>query len=233
VVARAFLLWYNNLMNCSIEGCNSKVYARGWCRKHYRHVIEGGHAQPLPVVSDICECGKSISQHARSSGLCRDCYYTKWLSENKEEQIQYKKEYNSKNKEKISAQIRKWRNDNRDKQNAYYAEKRKDPLYRLAHNLRSRLYDFLSGKIKHKNTEDLTGCSFEELQKHLEAQFQPDMTWENYGSYWSVDHIVPFASITTDDKIGLEQICHYSNLRPLTIERNNSKATEDKKWKKA
>lgn len=218
-------------MSCSVQNCSSKVYARSWCRKHYRHVTEGGHPEPLPVPPSNCNCGKSLSTKATSSGLCRECYYTKWTHENKEDQLLYKKEYRTSNKEKINKQARKWRQDNKESQNNWYAVKRKDPLYKLAHNLRSRLYDFLSGRIKHKNTETLTGCSFEELKKHLEGQFQPNMTWDNYGSYWSVDHIEPFNSITPDDKIGIERICHYSNLKPLTIEANCSKATEDKKWK--
>lgn len=218
-------------MCCSIEGCSTKIYARGWCRKHYRHVVEGGYSQPLPVTSNICQCGKPAPKVSGSSGLCRECYYSKWTSENKDSQINYKKEYSLKNKAKLSQQTKAWRENNRDKHNAWYAEKRKDPLYRLAHNLRSRLYDFLSGRIKHKNTESLTGCSFEELKKHLEAQFEPGMTWDNYGSYWSVDHKEPFISIDPNDKIALERITNFSNLKPLTIEENSRKASKDKKWK--
>ena len=219
-------------MCCSIEGCSSKIYARGWCRKHYRHVVEGGHSQPLPLHKAICKCGEALSTKAGSSGMCRTCYYKIWKAQNLDSQTSYHKEYNQQNKEKISQQQKTWREENRDKQNAWYAEKRKDPLYRLAHNLRSRLYDFLKGRIKHKNTETLTGCSFEELKKHLESQFELGMTWDNYGSYWSVDHKEPFISIDPDDRIAIERITHFSNLKPLTIDENSRKATKDKRWKR-
>jgi hypothetical protein len=219
-------------MSCSIEGCSAKVYARGWCRKHYRHVVEGGHTKPLPILKDICQCGSKIVAKAGSSGLCRDCYFKIWKENNSENQLIYHKKYRQNNKTKISKQVRNWRENNKDKEKAWYAEKRKDPIYRLAHNLRSRLYDFLKGKIKHKNTESLTGCSFEELKKHLESQFEPEMNWENYGSYWSVDHKEPFISIDPNDKIAIERITHYSNLKPLTIDENSRKASKDKKWKK-
>jgi hypothetical protein len=219
-------------MGCSIKDCQGKLYARGWCRKHYRHVIEGGHDHPLPTTSTICSCGTQIKQKAGSSNLCRKCYYRQWKAYNLKEQQAYHKQYRESNKEVITAQVKAWRSNNKDKNNAWYAEKRKDPLYRLAHNLRSRLYDFLKGKIKHKNTESLTGCSFEELKKHLESQFQPGMTWDNYGSYWSVDHKEPFISIDPNDKIDIERICHYSNLKPETISENSRKAAKDKKWKK-
>ena len=216
-------------MSCSIKDCNGKHYARGWCRKHYRHVVEGGHSEPLPVIPSKCKCGNALSVKAGSSGLCRGCYYSEWALNNKDSQTSYKKEYRIKNKDKIAAQVKAWRSNNKESQNAWYAEKRKDPLYRLAHNLRSRLYDFLKGKIKHKNTESLTGCSFEDLKKYLESQFEPGMTWENYGSYWSVDHKEPFISIDPNDKIAIERITHYSNLRPLLIEENSRKATKDKR----
>lgn len=219
-------------MNCSIENCENKVYAKGWCRRHYRHVVEGGHDKPLPVISNQCSCGKTIAKKAGSSALCRECYYQKWLKENKHNKITYQKQYREANKEKIKQQIREWSKNNKDKINNYYSKRRKDPRYRLIHNLRSRLYDFLSGKIKHKKTEELVGCSFEELKKHLESKFQPGMSWDNYGSYWCIDHIKPYSSIAPNDKIGIEQISHFSNLRPLTIKDNCQKAIKDKMWKK-
>ena len=30
-----------------------------------------------------------------------------------------------------------------------------------------------------------------QLQKHLEGLFEPEMTWDNYGAEWHIDHIVP------------------------------------------
>jgi hypothetical protein len=219
-------------MNCSVQNCDKKIYAKGWCRQHYRHVVEGGHEQPLPVPPSNCQCGKPLSTKASSKDMCRNCYYLNWFANNVDSQKVYKSRYRLENKEKLKKQQSDWRKNNRHKQNAWYAKKRKDPQYRLAHNLRSRLYDFLKGRTKHKSTEELTGCSFEELKKHLESQFTINMTWENYGSYWSVDHIVPLISIDLDDKIGLEQLSHYSNLRPVTIAENSSKAAQDKLCKK-
>ena len=32
-----------------------------------------------------------------------------------------------------------------------------------------------------------------QLQKHLEGLFEPEMTWDNYGAEWHIDHIVPCA----------------------------------------
>lgn len=219
-------------MNCSISNCENKIYARGWCRRHYRHVVEGGHKEPLTIHSICLTCQAKFEPTAKSSGFCSKCYHEQWAIENASALKQYKKEYRKTNKVKISRQIKTWRQNNKEEQNAYYAEKRKDPQYRIAHNIRSRLYDALAGRTKHASTEQLTQCSFEYLCKYLEDQFEEAMTWDNYGSYWVVDHKIPLISVDLSDPLELERVCHYSNLRPLTAIMNSSKATEDKLWKK-
>lgn len=219
-------------MNCSIMGCENAVYARNWCRRHYRHVMEGGHKEPLAIRSTCTICNAEFEPTAKSSGLCKKCYRQQWCAENAASLQEYKKEYRELNKDKISQQVKTWRQNNKERVNTYYAERRKDPHYRIAHNLRSRIYDALAGKVKHANTEKLTGCSFEELYKHLESQFEEGMNWDNYGSYWVVDHKIPLISVDLTDPAALEKVCHYSNLRPLTAIMNSSKATEDKLWKK-
>ena len=47
----------------------------------------------------------------------------------------------------------------------------------------------------------LVGYSFDELASHLESQFEPGMSWENYGA-WHVDHIIArrlFTYFVADD----------------------------------
>ena len=45
-------------------------------------------------------------------------------------------------------------------------------------------------KAGHK-WEELAGYTGEELVKHLQNQFTEGISWENYGSVWHVDHIIP------------------------------------------
>ena len=213
---------------CSVDRCDNTIYARGWCRKHYRHVVESGHEHPLPVPPDACECGASITKSAISSGFCRSCYMVNWANKYKDKLNKYNSEYRQKNRERIAESVKNWRSNNRSQQNDYYAKKRKNPQFRLAHNLRSRLYDFLQGKIKHKCTKELVGCSWIEFVSYIESQFDSCMSWDNYGTYWSIDHIKPLIAFDLTDPTQLEEACNFKNLRPITITENCSKATKDK-----
>lgn len=41
------------------------------------------------------------------------------------------------------------------------------------------------------------------------------MSWENRGSVWEIDHIVPFHRVDLSDPEVQRKVCHYTNLRPL------------------
>ena len=103
-----------------------------------------------------------------------------------------------------------------------------DPQYRIARCLRSRLNSLLRGVVGSRSSavRDL-GCSLAELVKHLEAQFEPWMTWQNHGNkagdWWSIDHIRPLASFDLTDPEQQRAACHYTNLQPMRHTENVSK----------
>jgi len=70
----------------------------------------------------------------------------------------------------------------------------------------------------------LIGCDVPTARQHLEAQFEPWMTWENYGrgkGKWTIDHIIRVASIDIFDEDEVKRIFHYSNMRPLCFIKNS------------
>ena len=101
-------------------------------------------------------------------------------------------------------------------------EQMKDPAFRMARNLRNRIWYALDGRAASRRTLQLLGCSIAELRAHLEQQFESGMTWENYGE-WHVDHIRPCASFDLTDPKQQEKCFHYSNLQPLWAFDNLSK----------
>lgn len=143
-------------------------------------------------------------------------YFENRIENRKKSQLYYqnnkekKKEYNKKNREKIRIWKRKnnkWRWQN-------------DKLYRWRRMYRCRIYLYLFGHryTKNSNTYKMICKTQEEFRDYLTSLFNENMSWENYGSYWEIDHIVPLKTGTTESEIW--DLCHYSNLRPLEKERN-------------
>ena len=157
---------------------------------------------------------------------CRDCHKIEYQN-TKDYQKEYAKQWVCDNKERHNKRQKQYFQENKksliNKHLAYTKARRaNDPLYALAHNMRSRLTDFfkLKGTKKQYRTEQLLGCSFKDFKDYLESKFEPWMTWENRGLYnnstnhgWDVDHIIPLSSAKTEEE--LIKLCHYANLQPL------------------
>jgi hypothetical protein len=156
-----------------------------------------------------------------------------WRLDNKENIKQYRLD----NKEKIKEskrrwclnnkeKIKQWRLDNRDYFNKYNKNRFKtDPIFKLIKTQRGRMWAVLKGKRKYKSTIKLLGCSIEECWNHLEQQFKPGMTRDNYG-LWHVDHIIPCASFDFNDPEQQKKCFHYTNLQPLWAEDNLKKGAK-------
>jgi hypothetical protein len=72
------------------------------------------------------------------------------------------------------------------------------------------------------------GYAWADLRAHLEAQFTPAMTWENWGDVWELDHIKPLSSFkytSLDDPL-FRECWALSNLRPLPRQENASKGAK-------
>ena len=72
--------------------------------------------------------------------------------------------------------------------------------------------------------ENIFGCTEPCLLKWLESKFTHKMTWENYGSYWHVDHIIPISSFDLTDSKQCKQANHWTNLQPLEASANLAKS---------
>ena len=148
--------------------------------------------------------------------------------ENKEYFSEKGKEYREENKEKVSELGKVWRKANKNKMNKYFRDrKQNNPGYRISCNLRNRINRALRRKFKlHMKPgsaiKDL-GCSVNELVKHLEQQFQPEMSWNTYGNgegFWNIDHKLALANVDLTNREEFLKVCHYTNLQPLWAKDN-------------
>ena len=114
------------------------------------------------------------------------------------------------------------------------AKRHSDPKSKVKENMRKRLREALKNSKKKDRTINLTGCTWQELNDHLESQFVDGMGWHNYGRssvikgerYWEIDHIMPCAIFDFDDPAQQEECCHYANLRPLWADLNRKKGSK-------
>lgn len=97
-----------------------------------------------------------------------------------------------------------------------------DLNFKISHHCRSRICRVLKGEIKSGHSFELLSCSLDELKVHLEQQFEPGMTWDNYGE-WHIDHIIPCARFDLRNPIHQKICFNYRNLQPLWAKDNSSK----------
>lgn len=150
--------------------------------------------------------------HPAVKACYHDLFKINWKLKNRSKVKQYAKNWKLKNPEKVRELRRKC--DKKRSQN---------PQYRMRHNLRSRIRDFMKRGAFKQSATQLLGCGRAQLMSWMESKFLHGMNWNNYGK-WHVDHILPCASfdLTKPDQ---QKICfHYTNLQPLWEKDNLDKS---------
>jgi hypothetical protein len=96
--------------------------------------------------------------------------------------------------------------------------------YRLKKSLAARLRCVM---VKNDSTMNYIGCNIQYLREWFEYNFTNDMDWDNYGSYWSIDHIIPVCKFNLTDENERLECWNWSNLMPVTVKYNSSKKEID------
>lgn len=158
--------------------------------------------------------------YAEENSLKIKEYYRKYSLENKEKISEKNKKYRAKNKELI-----------KNKENLKY---KNNFSYKMRKIIGARVRESIF-----KNKKSLTKhlpYSLDELKQHIEKQFEPWMSWNNYGRYnaktwvdndqstwtWQVDHIIPLSKFTyhSIEDEEFKKCWALSNLRPLSSKQN-------------
>lgn len=151
---------------------------------------------------------------------------------NKEANRIKRKAYYEKNRVKVAEYGVQYRAKNRaviKERKRGYARKRVlvDPGYALQRRIRTRIGMAIKNQYTSKaaKTIELIGCSFDDLMAHIEAQWQPGMTWENNTrNGWHIDHIIPCSAFDLTDPDHQKMCFHHTNMRPMWGHENNAKA---------
>jgi len=173
-----------------------------------------------------CDESKNVSLFRPNRAKCIDCERKDGRDYRKSDIGKTKSiEWVDQNREQMSKLQSKWHQENKTKINAKYTERIKtDPIFKMHVTAKSRIRSALK---KSKKTDDYLGCDGEFYVKWmefcLEYETDEDMTLENHGKIWHVDHVIPVNTFNLEDE-EQQNICfNWRNTMPLRIEKNLSK----------
>ena len=150
-------------------------------------------------------------------GECHKRYY----QNNKEGLLEYSRQYYQNNKEKVY----EYGVENRDRINKRQRmRKQNDVSYRLRCNVSTCIWQALTRNTSGKDGQSVMKYlpyTIPELKEHLEKQFEPWMTWENYGE-WHLDHVYPQSKLPYDsmEHPNFQKCWALENLQPLEAKEN-------------
>jgi len=149
-------------------------------------------------------------------------YNKEYYLKNKEEHDLRTKSYYQNNKEAHYERTLKWKNNNPDRYKELILlnsrrRLKEDIEYKIKQCISSTIHSALKRNSKNKTNRTIfyIGCNINFLQNHLEAQFLPEFTWENYGEVWEIDHIKGCCNFDLTKEEEQLKCFHFSNLQPL------------------
>lgn len=133
--------------------------------------------------------------------------------------------YREKYPDKVRESVRRSSQKHRDKARERERKLRSTPKGRVTNTVRAAIHRGLAkGGKNGLRTFAALGFSSEKLMEHLQRQFAPGMTWDNFGE-WHIDHRLPLAMFeyrTVEDP-GFKAAWALTNLQPLWATDNHKK----------
>jgi hypothetical protein len=201
------------------------------------------------VLKQFCKNGHDtlkVGKITRMCIKCRELYVKQYIRKNKKKMKIYRKRYDKLNKRKIKLKKRRyyfihknkilkvhkaWKQKNKKKitrdARDYVRRKIKlDLAFKLKCILRTRLYCSIRDIYKSGSAIKDLGCSMEFFIAYIQEKFYGKMTWNNYGSYWQLDHIKELWEFDLTKRSQFKKAVHFTNLQPLTIQDHKKKSAK-------
>ena len=107
----------------------------------------------------------------------------------------------------------------------FYHRHKNNLIFKLNNYISRLIWIALKKEKNYRSWKNLVGYDINELKKHLEKQFTPEMNWDNYGKFWEIDHKIPkswFKFEKAEDE-EFKKCWALKNLQPLEVSKNRSK----------
>lgn len=173
----------------------------------------------------------------------------KHREKNRDELLIYAKQYYQENKKELKEKSEKYKENYKPRKRQLQNEARKNNPYKKIHHNVSGLIRITiqrNGSSKNGNSIiDHLGYTIQELKEHLEKQFEPWMSWENWGKYdtsvwddndqttwtWQLDHIIPQSKLpyTNMKDENFKKCWSLDNLRPYSAKLNSIEGSNRKR----
>lgn len=187
-----------------------------------------------------CGSSKPLTEFNRNSASpggyrpdCRVCQSARqkaYGQANKAKRRASSRSYYERTKEQSSSRSRAWIAANPEAYREINRRSKRKKLSTARGKIDRFLKDGIRASILHgskrgRRTFELLNYTAEDLIAHIEAQFEPGMTWDNYGPVWHIDHIDPLSAhnYETPDHIDFSRAWSLTNLRPLWAKDNLEK----------
>lgn len=184
-----------------------------------------------------CNITKPLTEFCNRKGekdgkhrYCKNCLnsdFKKYYHESGRKDVDYYKKYREENKEYFNKYASNHYHTNKELYREWNRKKyQEDAGFRIKHITSARISQALKTyqTLKNDRTIEYLGCSIGEYVEYLEKMFDENMTWENQGEYWEIDHIKPISSFDLNIEENLYKCFHYKNTQPLEKTKNRQKS---------
>jgi len=170
----------------------------------------------------ICRgCGKEFTIKCRGKynykkEFCSKCAKKQWERNNPKNASEREKRWLQKHPEYMKNYTKNPKV--RERINRYFKRLRKEsPKFHLDQNMKNAIYQALRSKKTGRRWETLVSYTLKELMEHLENHFDEKMNWDNYGSYWHIDHKKPRSlfKYSSPENPEFKKCWALENLQPL------------------
>lgn len=216
------------ICNISFVGHHSRKTCSEKCKK--KRIKESYKKASKKYRKKITETENYFYKTEKECSCCKE---TKKIEEFSKDKYSFDGfTYNCKKCRNQIKKINRERIDYKKTRRNYENNKRKkDVFFRLRKNFSSMLWRCLkSNKMSSGLESKMLYLDYDvfQLKEHLEKQFDDKMSWENYGTYWAIDHIIPQSKLPFDDFSHPNFIKCWSldNLQPLEVIENIKKGNK-------
>lgn len=190
--------------------------------REYRKKTKEKKQAEKPESIVCAKCGETKTEFRINRKCCLDCERAhgrkyrhtttkakEWVENNRERMSELQHNYYDKEKGNI----------NKKRQERL----KSDPLFRISESHRAGIRSFVHNTQK---TSKYVNCTRTRFINWIQFLFKDEMTLENHGEYWVLDHVIPVHTFLTG-KYPQEAVLNWMNVAPVIKRENLVKYVEE------